>query len=170
MRISRIPHLFFILLVSLLLPASAIAAPGGNSANAHACQKGGWEQLQGTDGTRFSNQGECVSYGAHGGTLESLPMLQLTLFGGTDVYDGGVSGSGFTPGSTVTVISWNYDGTDVPFVYDVPVQSDGTFSTSGHYRWCNAFDGRGFTSITFIAESPVDGTYSQTFDLVSYCA
>ena len=34
-----------------------------------ACKKGGWQGLQREDGTRFSNQGRCVSYAVHGGVL-----------------------------------------------------------------------------------------------------
>lgn len=44
----------------------------GNSVAAHACQHGGYQNLQGTDGTTFKNTGQCVSYVAHGGTLEPL--------------------------------------------------------------------------------------------------
>src|SRR6476646_1630712 len=44
-------------------------ARGGNSAHAKACQKGGWMKLVRSDQTSFKNQGACVSYGAHGGTL-----------------------------------------------------------------------------------------------------
>jgi hypothetical protein len=51
---------------------SAIAAPGGNSANAKLCQKGGWQTLQTTSGELFANQGECVSYAARGGTLVAV--------------------------------------------------------------------------------------------------
>jgi hypothetical protein len=53
--------------------ASATAAKGGNSENAKLCQKGGWMDVQGSDGTQFANQGECVSFGAHGGTIVPKP-------------------------------------------------------------------------------------------------
>ena len=40
----------------LVASASASAAAGGNSANAHACQKGGWFALaRQQDGTGFVN-------------------------------------------------------------------------------------------------------------------
>ena len=52
---------------------SATAANGGNSANAKLCQKGGWMNVQGSDATQFGNQGECVSFGAHGGTIVPKP-------------------------------------------------------------------------------------------------
>ena len=48
-------------------------AGGGNSDNAKACQKNGWQTLaRAQDSTAgFNNQDECVSYAAHGGSLIS---------------------------------------------------------------------------------------------------
>jgi hypothetical protein len=65
----------------LAVNGTASAAPGGNSAAAHACQKGGYATLQGTDGTLFNNVGECVSFAAHGGTLEPIapPSVSVTF-------------------------------------------------------------------------------------------
>jgi hypothetical protein len=64
------------LFVALIAPVGTMAAgahgKGGNSAAAHACQHGGWKNLKRADGTRFKNQGKCVSYAAHRGTLVSL--------------------------------------------------------------------------------------------------
>lgn len=51
---------------------SSVALAGGNSANAQACQKGGWMTWVRADKTPFTNQGGCVSYAAQGGTL-TLP-------------------------------------------------------------------------------------------------
>lgn len=73
-----------ILLTSLLLllgtlPSPTMAGPGGNSANAKLCQKGGWEDLQRSDGTPFANQGACVSYAARGGTLEPKAPRTVTV-------------------------------------------------------------------------------------------
>jgi hypothetical protein len=61
--------------------ATATAGRGkGNSANAHLCQKGGWMKLQRSDGTRFANQGACVSYGAHGGTVAPIaPTVSISF-------------------------------------------------------------------------------------------
>jgi hypothetical protein len=57
----------------------------GNSAAAHACQHGGWKPLFRSDFTAFKNQGACVSYAAHGGTLTTKTQSQLDCesFGGT---------------------------------------------------------------------------------------
>lgn len=56
--------------VAVSLGASTASADSGNSENAKACQKGGWEDLRRSDGTSFKNAGECVAYAARGGTLE----------------------------------------------------------------------------------------------------
>ncbi len=50
------------------LSTAAWAAPGGNSAAAHACQQGGYKSLVGTGGG-FANVGQCVSYAARGGAF-----------------------------------------------------------------------------------------------------
>lgn len=60
------------LLAGMVLGAGAAQAgePNrGNSANAHACQHGGWKQLVREGGSSFANQGECVAYAARGGVL-----------------------------------------------------------------------------------------------------
>jgi hypothetical protein len=52
----------------------------GNSVNAKLCQKNGWQNLFRTDGTGFTSQDDCVSYGAQGGTiLTSPPASQSQL-------------------------------------------------------------------------------------------
>ncbi len=70
-------HLWSVVLVALTVALSVGVATsyagGGNSANAKLCQKGGWMNVQGSDGTQFANQDECVSYGAHGGTIVAIP-------------------------------------------------------------------------------------------------
>jgi hypothetical protein len=108
--------------------ATATAAKGGNSANAKLCQKGGWMNLQGSDGTQFANQDECVSFGAHGGTIVPKPtctagsedfsgdadLSQPTTFAGGSI-DGPYQGQG---GIHVEGISWGgffADGTHLEF-------------------------------------------------------
>src|SRR6478736_2155841 len=61
------------LLVALSVGVATATAGRGKSANAHLCQKGGWMSLQGSDGTQYANQGACVRYGAHGGTIVPIP-------------------------------------------------------------------------------------------------
>jgi hypothetical protein len=61
-------------LVVVFAPTSATyAASGRNNPNAKLCQKGGWQNYQRTDGTRFVNEEACVSYAAQGGTLVPIP-------------------------------------------------------------------------------------------------
>jgi hypothetical protein len=54
------------------LATATAASAGGNSANAKACQKGGWQQLVRADATTFTNEEACVSYAAHGGVFMTV--------------------------------------------------------------------------------------------------
>jgi hypothetical protein len=66
-------------LIFLGLLSLAPAFASGNSAAAALCQKGGYVNLMRTDGSLFSNTGECVSYAAKGGQLVPIPAtLVLT--------------------------------------------------------------------------------------------
>jgi hypothetical protein len=70
-----------------IIAMPAASAGGGNSADAHACQHGGWRNWVREDGTAFKNTGDCVSYAARGGMLTS-PRFATTRqlcasFGGT---------------------------------------------------------------------------------------
>jgi hypothetical protein len=56
------------------------APPGpGNSAAAHACQNGGWQNVVTSTGATFANQDECVAYAAHGGALAPKPTASLVM-------------------------------------------------------------------------------------------
>lgn len=66
--------------LSMLGAPAALAAPPaspGNSAAAKACQNGGFARFQGTNGSRFTDEGGCVRYVAQGGAL--APMAALTF-------------------------------------------------------------------------------------------
>src|SRR5436190_21510812 len=53
--------------VSVVAVGSALAARGGNSETAHACQKGGHEhRLDAATHRPFRNEGDCVNNGAKG--------------------------------------------------------------------------------------------------------
>src|SRR5262249_44407055 len=80
--------------LALTVGVSPVSAGGGNSDAATACQQGGWQNLMREDGTGFKNDGDCVSYAAHGGKLLScagsenfseFPELSMptTFSGGT---------------------------------------------------------------------------------------
>src|SRR5579884_490779 len=74
--------LCFVLVGTVGTQFPAIGHAQGNSDAAPACQQGGYQNLQGTDGTTFKNTGQCVSYVAHGGTLE--PRNSCTVVSGTN--------------------------------------------------------------------------------------
>ena len=64
-------------LLALTVGVVTAAAGGGNSANAKACQKGGWKKLLRADGSSFAAETACVSYAAHGGVLIAKTKSQL---------------------------------------------------------------------------------------------
>jgi len=74
---------------ALAVASSAGAAAGGNRDAAHACQDGGWQQLVRADQTPFTNEGDCVSYAAHGGTL-AFPLPDLVPFVSCGVQSGAI--------------------------------------------------------------------------------
>jgi hypothetical protein len=71
--------------LALTVGVATANAGGGNSGNAKLCQNGGWQHLYRSDGSSFASEEDCVSYGAHGGTLTQKTKSQLDCesFGGT---------------------------------------------------------------------------------------
>jgi hypothetical protein len=141
--------------------ATATAAKGGNSENAHLCQKGGWMNLQGSDGTQFANQDECVSFGAHGGTIVPKPpctagsdnfsddaeFSQPTTFNGGTI-DGPYASSG---GIYIQGSSWfgNFpDGTHVMFTGESGNPFRLTFTTAVNSVQLDATVNAGVGSLT----------------------
>ena len=57
-----------------VMASPALAAKGGNSAAAKACQKGAWQTLSGSadPGAGFASQDACTGHAANGGTLVAL--------------------------------------------------------------------------------------------------
>ena len=94
--------------VSAVAAGPAVAAKGGNSDNAHACQQGGHEnRFEAETGNPFKNAGDCASHGAKGGATSSLQFL--TAFyncsgGASGTCWGNISGSGLSPGADWFVI------------------------------------------------------------------
>ena len=65
--------------LSAAVAGPAVAAKGGNSDNAHACQQGGHEnRFEAETGNAFKNAGDCVSHAAQGGATSSLQVLNDT--------------------------------------------------------------------------------------------
>jgi hypothetical protein len=62
-----------------LLGQSTVAAQADNSQNAQLCQKGGWQDLQNSDGIPFSSQGECVASGAQGNGVAPIPTITISF-------------------------------------------------------------------------------------------
>jgi hypothetical protein len=137
------------LLLALALAASlALAgnARAGNSINSQSCQQDGWQLLFRPDLSAFSNDGDCVSYGAAGGTyIQSNITITPTLFsaddpicygiGFTEVCRGFiVTGQALDPNSTVTV---SLTGDLGPISQTMPVNADGTYWVAWRFS-CHA--------------------------------
>lgn len=93
------------LVLAALLGAPFTVAAGSNADAAHACQQGGYATLQGSDGTRFDNTGDCVAYVAQGGVITGVATACAFVSGtsGCIELDAVVAYIG-TPGSLGT--SW----------------------------------------------------------------
>lgn len=99
---------------SRLSGGGALTAKGGDSGNsdaAHLCQQGGWQNVMGSDGTLFRNQGDCVSFAAQGGTLVPIPTtptITSFIFNGIANADCSVPGG---PKALFTAVFSNGTGT-----------------------------------------------------------
>ncbi len=70
--------------LALTVGVATATAGGGNSGNAKACQKGGWQNLHPAGAGSFKNEGDCVSYLAHGGGMfTGDPQHDCETVGGT---------------------------------------------------------------------------------------
>ena len=128
MTMLRVLRLIFAsLLVACVATGAAVAAgPNlGNSLNAKSCQKDGWKTLVRADASSFTSPGDCVSYGAQGGTLYQGVTISGYVYG-ADAESTllGVTGTGFTSTHTVTFTATGLGSNSLPM-------SDGTVSTDG---------------------------------------
>jgi hypothetical protein len=102
MRRALIALLF---LIGLTLAPLSPALAGGNSTVAKQCQKNGWTTLYRSDGSMFTSETDCVSYGAQGGTILTAPPATLVYSQGlrcdVECDWGEVQGTGLLPGSFV---------------------------------------------------------------------
>ena len=115
------------LMVALSVGVATATAGGGNSANAHLCQKGGWMKLQGSDGTQFANQGACVRYGAHGGTVAPTPptvSISYSPSSSPNFCNVTVNLSHFTPNTQYQVFALGTDGGVRSPIGPFPVTTD----------------------------------------------
>lgn len=98
--------------VCMIGAGTAVAAKGGNSDNAHACQQGGHETLVAAENplVPFKNAGDCASHGAQGGDTAGLQIDNTSAYPCPppaprgDTCWGNVTGFGLQPGSLWTVI------------------------------------------------------------------
>ena len=134
--IRRILVLFAVLLSLSVAAPVAEAKPGqGNSANAKACQKGGWATLARTEdpGTPFTSQDECVRYGARGGVLTVYvsppPSISVVIVPSVESECvAQVSGEGFAANTSLSGRAFYMTGGDGNSVaVSVDTRSDGTF-------------------------------------------
>jgi hypothetical protein len=63
------------------LTVGVATANNGNSGNAQACHKGGWQTLTRFDGSAFSSEEDCVSYFTQ--VTSSNPRVVCSTLGGT---------------------------------------------------------------------------------------
>jgi hypothetical protein len=78
--------LSLLMVVAGAVASPAAAAPGGNAANAQACQQGGYANLSArAGGPPFANTGQCVSASAQG-TVYPAPSITIERDGTSDVY------------------------------------------------------------------------------------
>jgi hypothetical protein len=113
---------------AFVLAGGALAANGGNSANAKLCQD--WQALMDSSATQFSNEGACVSYGAHDGAIYAKAGLTVDPCA-NQPFDGlcvSTSGFGLAPTTFATTpLLKNGSATTTEFLV---VQADGTVSGS----------------------------------------
>lgn len=106
------------LLAALLVVSAGVLAGGhagvplaqaaGNSDAAHACQHGGYANLAGFGSNgqvfTFQNEGQCVSYAAHGGVFTTpLPACTVTATSGCLTFNGITFPSAEGTGNSITL-------------------------------------------------------------------
>ena len=157
---------WMVVLAGLVLGIGAATASdgGGNSANAKLCQKNGWMNLLASDGTAFSNQGDCVSYGAQGGILHPVFVFTAALNGGNQ------SPPIATPGTGTAKVTWNTLTNEM--TVDVTFSGLTTPTTAAHIHCCVTPPGNTgvATTVPTFTGFPLgvtSGTYTHTFDMTS---
>ncbi len=162
------------LIMGTLVLGTAVAADGGNSDAAHACQRGGYANYTRTDGTTFANQGQCVSYAAHGGTLKPVPTAKITgvavFFKDTNngFQAAAVTGTGFLPNSriTFTVTFANPDPNNYSALNDYPgvyTDASGNFTSGTSPSQTNTYIDLSCAANP-IRVTATDGTNSASYD------
>jgi hypothetical protein len=120
--VRRTVSITLALLSTLALAAPALAKPGGNSAAAAACEDGGFVNWTDESGNAFRNEGACVSYAAHGGTLVPVvvvvsPFSVTYEAAGPNAFRATLTGTGLEPNSGVDLVVTR--GDDSQFIGEV---------------------------------------------------
>ena len=131
MSMKRILVLLAVVALMVGMLAGAVAAsPGSNAANAAKCDEGGYLDYTDAQGNPFKNEGQCTRYAARGGQLVPVPDISLDQAAGT------ISGTGFTPNSTVVLVvnmAWSTESGSGRISSRSSLSTDGTgaFFASG---------------------------------------
>ena len=100
--------------VTAVAAGPAVAAKGGNSDNAHACQQGGHQnRFEAETGRPFKNAGDCVSHAAKGGEDAQLFIDPVFTMDSCDDCWGVLEGS-VSPNVEWQVF-FSLTGTNTPF-------------------------------------------------------
>jgi hypothetical protein len=145
-------------MVVSVLAGPVAAAPGGNAANSAKCEEGGYLDYTDAERTPFKNEGQCTSYAAKGGQLVPVPTADISL----DQAAGSISGTGFTPNSSITLRRvYSPNGEDFT---DTLWQTDatGAFTTGGFFDFC--FDPAN-TSVEVTATDGAGVSVTESFPL-----
>src|SRR5438477_1193477 len=148
----RFAILVAMFVVTVVATTTSALAGGGNSGAAAACQQDGWQSLYRSDGTGFTNTGDCVSYAARGGTLQT--QCQPGSWSPTGVTPCTPAGVGYyvdTAGATAQTpcpVGTTTAGTGPTTAADCV--SAGPTITSATWTSCASFtiNGSGFTGAT----------------------
>jgi hypothetical protein len=150
--------------LALGVGAATAIAGGGNSANAQACQHGGWANLARADGTGFDNTGDCASYGAQGGTLFAVYHFTADLRGSNE------NPPTVTNGTGTADVTWNTATSRM--TVDIAFSGLTTGTTASHIHCCAVPPANAgvATTVPRFAGFPTgvtSGTYSNTLDMTS---
>lgn len=99
----------------------------------------------------------------------AAPVLEIV--DGREPWNGYLEGSGFSPGETLTKVTFTSDRETLNLTNPVgtEINEDGTFTTERIIYWCTEYDGYGETTGTVTVEDSSGGTFSQTFDMATHC-
>lgn len=95
----------------------------------------------------------------------------LKIIDGTKPWDGYLEGTGFTPGEELTKVTFESERETLNLTSPVGtlINDDGTFTTERIIYWCSEFHGHGETSGIVTVEDSAGESYSQTFEMATYC-